>query len=565
MTRSIRLLLLFVSLLLVPACRADTGADTIADTGPTAVPESTPGPISVSPLVGGLAPGTDGMPWWNDTVFYEIFVRSFYDSDGDGIGDLQGVIEKLDYLNDGDPTTTDDLGVTGLWLMPIMESPSYHGYDVIDYFQVEQDYGTEEDFRALMAAAHERGIRVIVDMVLNHSSVEHPWFTMATDPMSDARDWYIWEEESPGYKGPWGQVVWHQTDDGYYYGVFWEGMPDYNLTNEEVTEELFSASRYWLEEMDADGFRLDAIKHLIEDGPVQENTEATHAWLEAFHEMYKSISPDTFAVGEAWTQTDEALRYIGDEVDIAFEFDLALAILSSVLDGRKDGVLRATEKIVRDYPAGQYGVFLTNHDQNRVMSQLRNDEDRAGVAATILLTSPGVPFIYYGEEIGMRGIKPDEDIRRPMQWSGDANAGFTTGEAWRAPHESYQEENVAGQSVESDSLLSGYRDLIRLRNEHEALRIGAWQPVQTDRPEIYSFIRYSDEEVLLVLINMEEEPITTYRLDLAEGPLTPGMQAFFLLGAGELPAPEITASGGFTNYQPLAKLPPFSAAVIQFR
>lgn len=553
-------LLIALSILLI-ACRSTAPATGTPATG-TTVPA--PEPVAVSPLGPGLPEGTDGMPWWNDTVYYEVFVRSFYDSDSDGVGDLRGLIEKLDYLNDGDPETTDDLGITGIWLMPVMESPSYHGYDVVDYYQVDQEYGDAEDFRELMAAAHERGIRVIVDMVLNHSSREHPWFEEAADPAGDRHDWYLWADEDPGYSGPWGQVVWHQTADGYYYGVFWEGMPDLNLTNEEVTAEMHAASQFWLEEMGVDGFRLDAIKHLIEDGEIQENTDETHAWLQEFYDLYKEANPDAFAVGEAWTTTDEVLDYIGDEVDVAFEFDLALAILNSVNDGRKDGVLSYFGQVVANYPPGQYGVFLANHDQNRVMSQLANDENKARIAATILLTSPGVPFIYYGEEIGMRGIKPDEDIRRPMQWSAEANAGFTTGDPWRPPHSSYPDANVEGQSTDPDSLLNHYRALIRLRNEHEALRIGEWMPVQTNIPDLYAFLRHSDDEVLLVLVNMDEEALTDYQLDLASSPLTSEHRAVMLLGDGDLTEPEVNAEGGFNDFRPLDELGPFSSTIIQF-
>ena len=160
--------------------------------------------------------------WWNDEVFYEIFVRSFQDSDGDGIGDIQGIINKLDYLNDGDPNTTSDLGITGLWLMPIFPSPSYHGYDVTNYRDINPDYGTLDDFRRLLTEAHARGIKVIIDFVGNHTSDQHPWFTASTAGQSK-RDWYIWQETNPNYNGPWGQTVWHQRNNAYYYGLFWGG------------------------------------------------------------------------------------------------------------------------------------------------------------------------------------------------------------------------------------------------------------------------------------------------------------------------------------------------------
>ena len=221
---------------------------------------------------------------WSDRIFYEVFVRSFQDSDGDGIGDLRGLTSRLDQLNDGDPATTEDLGVTGLWLMPIAESPSYHGYDVVDYRAIETDYGTADDFRALIAAAHERGIVVIVDLVLNHSSRDHPWFRDALTPGSVHDDWYVWSDSRPHVARSDGSRVWHEAGGRFYYGYFWEGMPDLNLENADVTAELDDLGRFWLEEMGVDGFRLDAARHLIEDGKQLENTPETFEWLKAFRE-----------------------------------------------------------------------------------------------------------------------------------------------------------------------------------------------------------------------------------------------------------------------------------------
>ena len=182
-------------------------------------------------------PGT-GLPWWQDAVCYEIFVRSFADSDGDGVGDLAGLIDRLDYVNDGDPTGDDDLGATCVWLMPNFQATSYHGYDVEDYYRVDPDYGSNEDFERLVMEAHARGIRVVLDLVLNHTSREHPWFQDALrDPDSPYRDWYIFSADDPGYGGPWGQRVWHDSPvrDESYYGIFWEGMPDLNYRNPAVT------------------------------------------------------------------------------------------------------------------------------------------------------------------------------------------------------------------------------------------------------------------------------------------------------------------------------------------
>ncbi len=526
--------------------------------GPTKEPSVTPKPVAT------IDPNVDY--WWNDTVFYEIFVRSFYDSDGDGVGDINGLIEKLDYLNDGDPATTDDLGITGIWLMPIMESPSYHGYDVVDYYTVDEEYGTNDDFQSLMEEAHRRDIRVIVDLVLNHTSSQHPWFLDSRDEDSDYRDWYIWSDTNPGYAGPWGQVAWHRSFDSYYYGVFWSGMPDINLRNPEATAQLQDIARFWLEEMGVDGFRLDATKHLIEDGPAQENTNATHDWLGGFFTFYKSVDPEAFAVGEAWTGTLELLDYTGDEVDVVFAFDLAENMIDAARGPFAGAVADRTAQMVERFPAGQYATFLANHDQNRLMSQLLGDVDQAKLAATLLLTSPGVPFLYYGEEIGMLGTKPDEDIRLPMQWSKRLfNAGFTSGIPWRLPEGDYRTKNVAAQTNDPDSLLSHYRELIHLRNQHPALRTGEWLRVDSTSEYIYAFLRYTAEEVLLILVNAHRESVTldNYSLSLGAGPLSEGVQIVPLLGLDNPKTPTINTQGGFSDYAPFINIPAKGFAVVQ--
>ena len=557
------------SLLTIFILAACVGEERGADQTPaptTAVPEPTTEPIS-PPIVApdSLYKGTLGIPWWNDVVFYEVFVRSFSDSDGDGVGDINGLIEKLDYLNDGNPNTTDDLGVTGLWLMPIMESPSYHGYDVVDYFKVDEEYGTGEDFRRLIEEAQSRGIRVIVDLVTNHTSSEHPWFEASRNPDSEKRAWYVWEDEDPGYRGPQGQQVWHQTPEGYYYALFWDGMPDLNYENPEVTEAIQEAARYWLEDMGVDGFRLDAIKHIVENGQLQENTQGTHEWLKGFYTFYKDVNPNALAVGEAWTGTQQVLKYTGDEVDIAFQFDLAQAVLNSADNGLAPMVGKEQKTVVESFPPGQYATFLTNHDQNRVMSRLGGDENKAKVAATWLLTSPGVPFVYYGEEIGMMGTKPDEDIRRPMQWRHDdgLSVGFTEGRPWRYPAEDYEERSVAHQTDDAGSLLSHYRSLIHLRNDHEALRVGQWTPVETDSSDVYAYLRTTEEEALLVLINFSEDAVDDYGLSLLGGPLSEDLTPRMLFGTADPALMSVNEIGGFDYYQPIDTLPPQSSFVFE--
>lgn len=568
-------LFLLLALLLVGCQDTANKTEPTATTAPAAASEPTTTPVPPTatavpptpmPTPDPLYTGTNGNPWWNDTVFYEIFVRSFYDSDGDGIGDLNGVIEKLDYLNDGDPATSDDLGITGIWLMPIAVSPSYHGYDVVDYFQVDPDYGTNEDFLRLMDEAHARGIRVIVDLVMNHTSNTHPWFIESQDPNSDKRDWYIWAEENPGYRGPDGQMVWHNNPSGYYYGVFWSGMPDLNFANPDVTAAMFEAAQFWLEEMNVDGFRLDAIKHMLEEGQGQENTRSTHDWLQSFYTFYKGVDPNALTVGEAWTGTQQVVDYTGDEVDIAFQFDLALDILNSAGAGLAPIFVKTQQVVYDAFPPNQYATFITNHDQNRIMSQLDGNEAEARVAAALLLTGTGVPFIYYGEEIGMTGTKPDEDIRRPLAWTSQApNVGFTTGTPWRLPANDFSQGNIARQTADPASLLSHYRTLIHLRNDHEALRVGDWMLVEANSGRLYTFLRYTENEAVLVIINLNRNGVMAddYSLELAAGPLSGPVTATSLLGNSVQGDPEVNEAGGFTGYVPLAEIPPQSVHIIQ--
>ncbi len=551
--------LLILSLL--TACTApDVGETAVAPTSaPTVSATSTPAPEQEP------EGGEETARWWEDAIFYEIFVRSFYDSDGDGIGDLNGLIEKLDYLNDGDPTTTTDLGITAIWLMPIMASPSYHGYDITDYYRVNPEYGSNDDFKRLMSEAHRRGIYVIVDFVMNHTSDEHPWFVESRNPDSPYRNWYVWQESDPGWRGPTGQKVWHTTPTGAYYGIFWHKMPDLNLANAEVTAAIYDAARFWLEEMGADGFRLDAIKHLLEDGQIQEHSNSTLAWLREFYTFYKGVDGNAFAIGEVWSEEPQiSARYVGDAVDTVFEFKLALDILNSSKVGISNMFAKTLGDVTRHYPPGQFGTFITNHDQNRVMSQLGGDLGKAKMAASLLLTSPGIPFIYYGEEIGMMGVKPDEDIRRPMQWCSDGpQVCFTSGRPWRAPFNDYATRSVALQENNPDSLLHHYRTLIHLRNAYPALSVGAWTLVESSPGRVYAALRHTDKQVILVLLNLGDRPLSEYSLNLAAGPLTAvSPNPTLLYGSGSVTPPTLNGSGGFAGYQPLPELPPHSTTLI---
>jgi glycosidase len=249
-------------------------------------------------------------------------------------------------------------------------------------------------------------------------------------------------------------------------------------------------------------------------------------------------------------------------VDIAFEFDLAGAILNAVKNEDNQELLAVQERILESYGQGQYAAFLTNHDQNRVINQLQKNRERARVAATLLLTNPGVPFIYYGEEIGMRGVKPDEDIRRPMQWDASPGAGFTSGAPWRALNNDIATVNVQAETADPGSLFNHYRRLIHLRMDYPALRVGDLWLVDSSSDQVYAFLRYYESEAVLVLVNLGKEPVSDYALSLDKGPLQAGYTVQMLLGEGQASAPVVNASGGFEPYQPLPELAPYESVLI---
>ena len=543
-------LLVFSSICLLVGCTVTIqpitppGSATVSAT-PALQPTNTPAPEVAPPAVGEA--------WWNKAVFYEIFVRSFYDSNGDGKGDINGIIEKLDYLNDGDPQTTSDLGVNALWLMPIQPSPSYHGYDITDYYNVNPDYGTLQDFQRLMEEAHKRGIHLIIDFVANHTSVEHPWFQQAQEPTSPYHNWYLWSDTNPNSKGPWGQTVWHRAAGRYFYGVFWEGMPDLNYKNQATADEMDNVARFWINEMGIDGLRVDGARYLVEDDNVLADSKGNHAWFKHLRTVYKEINPNLMSVGEVWTSNEEVSPYAqGDEFDLLFNFDLAGALINSVLNSHADAARTALSKSLKLLPPTHSANFLSNHDQNRVMSELNGDVNKAKRAATILLTLPGTPFIYYGEEIGQEGRKPDEDLRRPMQWSNGNAAGFSTATPWRTPAVDYAEKNVATQNGDPNSLLSHYRYLITLRNQEPALQTGEAYVVNsfTNRA-LLAYLRADEAQNILIVNNLRDEFQGEYQLSLESGPLTPGAAYHIepIWGSGDFAQIVANGQGGFDAIQ----------------
>jgi alpha-amylase len=444
-------------------------------------------------------------------VFYEIYVHSFYDSNGDGHGDLKGIAQKLDYLNDGNPKTMDDLQVNGVWMMPVNVSPSYHKYDVTDYYNIDPQYGTLEDFRKLMKEADKRNMPFIMDLVVNHTSSQHPWFLEALkDKSSKYHDYYIWADENTDLneKGSWGQQVWHKAPNGeYFYSTFWEGMPDLNYDNPEVRKELINIGKFWLNQ-GVDGFRLDAAMHIYK-GQTEEGAKKNYEWWNEFRTAMKETNPNVYLVGEVWDKPETVAPYY-KYLDSLFNFDLAGKIVNSVKNGTGEDIANtavATEELYKTHNPNKIdATFLTNHDQNRVMSELSGDVNKAKTAASILLTLPGNPFIYYGEEIGMTGEKPDELIREPFRWYPGNGQGQTS---WETPVYNIGNNGVSvqEQDKQKDSLLNHYRTMIRVREQHEALVKGNLEPLQVDTSKVVAYKRSYKNKSIKVYHNLSNEPV----------------------------------------------------------
>ncbi|MFC5702446.1 alpha-amylase family glycosyl hydrolase [Cohnella faecalis] len=437
-------------------------------------------------------------------VFYEIFVRSFSDSNGDGIGDLQGVTNKLDYLQ--------QLGVKGLWLMPITPSPTYHGYDVTDYYSVNPDYGTLDDAKKLVDEAHKRGIKVIIDLMLNHTSSKHPWFIdSAKNVDSKYRSWYTWAEKGSDTSalGPWGQQVWHTSAGGNsYLGVFTDGMPDLNMDNPEVRAELVKAGQFWLK-LGMDGLRLDAAKHVYEDFQSStsdpETSKKNQAWWQEFRKGMDEVNKDAYLIGEIWDSLTVVGPFLNHALNSGFNFDAAKLLIDSAKTEQAGAISSVLSKMLAYYSKqseGQFvdAPFLSNHDQNRIMSELGENADHAKMAASLLLTMPGNPFLYYGEEIGMKGIKPDELIREPIIWAADRKSDGQT--SWESTESNETTLSVEEQLQDPKSLLNHYKKLISWRNEEPTLGNGGIESFPIDESGVLGYLRVDSSSTLLVVHNL---------------------------------------------------------------
>ncbi len=447
---------------------------------------------------------------WPKGVTYEIFVRAFADSDGDGIGDINGMTSKLDYLK--------DLGVEAVWLMPIMKSPTYHKYDVVDYYSIDPEYGTMEDFKNFISEAHKRDIKVVIDYVINHTGADHPWFqASANDKNSPYRDFYVWADDAEvkrigetkeGTADSEGSQQWHKhpKNDKRFFGFFWSGMPDLNYDNPAVKEEMFKIGRYWLTEVGVDGFRLDAAKHIFPDGEEEKN----HAFWVDFRKAMEAAKPDVYLIGEVWDKAEVVAPYLKG-LHAIFNFDMGYAI-TRVVRAEQDTLLIPTHKKIRDYynsisPEYVDAIFLTNHDQNRIMSELNGNVNHAKMAASLLFTLPGAPYLYYGEEIGMKGRKPDEQIREPFLWSASIEGTMQT--AWmKAVHSTPDIVTpVSQQQQDPNSLLNHYKKMISLRRNSLPLTLGELELTSIKNAALTTFYRTHKNNKVLVIHNLSGQPV----------------------------------------------------------
>ena len=445
-------------------------------------------------------------------TFYEIFPYSFYDSDGDGIGDLNGITQHLDYLNDGDTSTTDDLGIEGIWLMPVMQSPSYHKYNVTDYMTVDKDYGTNDDMKKLVEEAHKRHINVIIDLVINHSSRSNEWFRKAIEELKAGKtdgyaDYYHFAK---GDK----KVGWHSAGvDGWFYqGEFDTDMPDLNLENENLRAELQDIAKYWLTDIGVDGFRLDAV-WWFESGNASLDDDGSIEDLQWFYDYAKSIKEDVYMVGECWKDSMTISNFYKSGIDSFFNFDMQGStgrVCTAVSDKNAKSYVNYLEMwqndIRKNNPNAIDTPFISNHDTGRSAGFLLKETQKR-LAASLYLMAPGDPFIYYGEEIGMTGSQNDPEKRTGMYWS----AADKTGYVEKIPGASVDgkpEKSVEEQLADEDSLLNFYKKAIALRNQNPEIARGTLKAVDLGKNETSAYISEYNGSKVMVIFNLSGKSST---------------------------------------------------------
>jgi maltose alpha-D-glucosyltransferase/alpha-amylase len=488
--------------------------------------------------------------WYKNAVFYQVYVRAYFDSNGDGHGDIQGVTQKLDYLQ--------NLGIDCIWLMPVYPSPlKDDGYDIADYYGVLREYGTIDDLRELVEAAHQRGMYVITDLVLNHTSDQHPWFQAArSNRQSPYRDYYVWSDTDKKYsqarvifidtlKSNW---TWDEQAGQYFWHRFYSSQPDLNYDNPSVQDEMENVARFWLD-IGVDGFRADAVPYLFErEGTICENLPETHVYLKKLRRLFDQHYPDKILLCEANQWPEDVRPYFGDgdEFHMGFHFPVMPRIYMALRKGDREPlewILNRTPEIPENC---QWCVFLRNHDEltlemvteeerqwmwseyapeqrmrlnlgirRRLAPLLDNDLRKLALANSLLFTLPGSPIIYYGDEIGMGDNiwLPDRNgVRTPMQWSDEQNAGFSAAdpEALYAPlisNEAYhwQQVNVAAQKRDPGSLWNMIRKMISIRKTNPVFGHGKLAWVKTKDTGIAAYWRFDQDHHILVINNLTDQ------------------------------------------------------------
>jgi alpha-glucosidase len=488
---------------------------------------------------------THGREWWQNAVFYEIYPRSFADSNNDGIGDLNGITSKLDYLR--------DLGVDAIWITPCFPSPQVDfGYDVSDYENIDPMYGTLADFDRMVAEAKKRHIKVILDFVVNHSSDQHKWFLESRSSRDNPyRDWYIWRDgKGPGqppnnWQSEFGLPAWtwDEKTKQWYYNYFYPQQPDLNWRNPAVHDAMMDATRFWYKRGVA-GFRLDAVDTLFEDPDLKDNPSAPgkdkfgrpnfarihNTKLPEVHDVLRDLRKvaDEYGavlIGETWTKDiHELMRYYGTGNELQMPMDLMFTSVKTLSAPDFRAQIAAVDT------AGGWPVFvISNHDIVRAATRYTDGthtDDIAKIMATLYLTLRGSPIMYYGEELGMVNTDPTrkEDVkdvqaliswptdkgrdgeRTPMQWNTTQNAGFTKGKPWLPVPDTYKTYNVATESKNPDSILSTYKRVISLRRTEPALLTGSYTALNPDDPNVLAYLRKENDDTVVVALNMSATP-----------------------------------------------------------
>ena len=498
--------------------------------------------------------------WFKTATFYEIHLRGFYDGDADGSGDFRGLTEKLDYL--------EWLGIDCVWLLPMYESPLRDGgYDISDFMKVKREYGTIRDAQNFIEAAHKRGIRVIADLVMNHTSIEHDWFKESrSSPDSPKRNWYVWSQDPERYgdariifvDSESSNWTWDEEAGAYFWHRFFHHQPDLNYDEPEVQEAMLDVLRFWLD-LGLDGFRLDAVPYLFErDGTNCENLPETHAFLRRVRATIDDEYPDRVLLAEANQWPEDVVQYFGagDECHMAFHFPVMPRLFMALRREVAAPIVEILERTPEIPDSCQWGLFLRNHDEltlemvtdeerdymyseyardlrmkinlgirRRLAPLLDNGRDEIKLLTAILFSLPGSPVLYYGDEIAMGDniyLGDRDGVRTPMQWTGDRNGGFSRADFAQLyapplmdPVYGYQAVNVEAQLRTPTSLLRWLQRFIALRREHPVFGLGSYASLATSNPHIYAHVRCSEQDIVLCVHNLSRSA-QAVELDLSK-------------------------------------------------